>query len=181
MKLVDTFQISAVTCMPQHQDKLEVRSLTGYRRNVPFSPLLHKPELLLFWKLPWSRCFTCMTVPTTRPLVAHDSTSFKRNTVVGTWQNQDWKTLCKSLASKYWVLKNFSLFYGTPQLISVHKSQLPSNPLLMHNYIRFLWLIFILTSHLFLDLQSLLLPVSYMPCISHPPWLDHFNYVWWTQ
>jgi hypothetical protein len=37
--------------MPQHRDKLEERSLTGYRRNVPFSPLLHKPELLLFWKL----------------------------------------------------------------------------------------------------------------------------------
>jgi hypothetical protein len=116
--------------------------------------------------------------------------SFKRNTVVAMWQNlKDWKTLhvCKSLAREYWVLKNFLKFYGTPQLISVPKSQPASNPLLTHDSIPFLWLIFILTSHLFLDLQSLMdfspniLLVSYMPCISHPPWFDHFNYTWWMK
>jgi hypothetical protein len=50
-----------------------------------------------------------------------------------------------------------------------------------------------LSTHLHLDLPSVLFPSGfptntlyaftsphscYMPCPSHPPWLDHSNYVW---
>jgi hypothetical protein len=56
----------------------QARSLIVDRRNVALSPLVHNPELVLFWKLTvFLSCFTGMTIPATRSLMGHDSPSFK--------------------------------------------------------------------------------------------------------
>jgi hypothetical protein len=97
------------------------------------------------------------------------------------------------------LLKNFSAFYGTRKFITVFTRALhwslswaksiqfiPSHPISL----RFILILF---THPRLGLPSGLFPsgfpsISYMhsssphschvPCLSHPPWLDHSNYTW---
>jgi hypothetical protein len=98
------------------------------------------------------------------------------------------------------LLENFPAFYGTRRFITAftwafHRSQssatsiqsLLSHPTSLRS-------ILILSTHLHLGLPSGLFPSGfptnilyaflrsphscYMPCPSHPPWLDHSNYAW---